>query len=241
MNCFPLNEKLINELSIIHNNEYKYIKKEGNYLYILCSIHGEFKQRLDHHKNGHKCIFCSANLRAQKKALRKEFLLIKANEIHDNKYQYNLTQDTYKAKDKFEVICKDHGSFYTTYDQHLNKKTKCKKCAQLVINKKNTKTNKQFIRQSKNIHLDMYTYDFCRYIKDEEQVIITCKKHGNFSQKATNHLQGKGCPDCAKELNIFTLSSFIKYCNKNNNGLGIFYILKCFKGQEEFYKLRNYF
>ena len=53
MNCLPLNRELINELSIIHNNKYKYLKKEGSYLYILCPIHGEFKQRLDHHKNGH--------------------------------------------------------------------------------------------------------------------------------------------------------------------------------------------
>lgn len=241
MNCLPLNKELINELSIIHNNEYQYIKKEGSYLYILCPIHGEFKQRLDHHKNGHKCKICGSIKGQKSKILTKNKLLERIIEVHDNKYQYNLIQDTYKAKDKFEVICLDHGSFYTTYDQHLNRKSKCKKCAQLIISKKNTKTNEQFIEQARSIHLDLYTYEFCKYIKDEEQVTITCKKHGNFSQKATNHLQGKGCNLCAKELNIFTLSSFIKYCNKNNNGLGIFYILKCFNETEEFYKLRNYF
>ena len=49
-------------------------------------------------------------------------------------------------------------------------------------------------------------------------------------------MQGSGCPSCAKENFGWSKTSFKKSCQKNN-GLGIFYIIKCFNDTEEFYKI----
>lgn len=55
-------EVKLKNAEIIHNNKYKYISfcRDGRYLKIniLCKIHGQFKQRLDHHLNGHGCHRC---------------------------------------------------------------------------------------------------------------------------------------------------------------------------------------
>ena len=78
------------------------------------------------------------------------------------------------------------------------------------------------------------------YFSNNKQTII-CKIHGSFSMKLNNHISNKqSCPKCAKLIKGWSKTAFKKACIKNNNGLGIFYILKCFNDQEEFYKLRNY-
>jgi hypothetical protein len=34
------------------------------------------------------------------------------------------------------------------------------------------------------------------YTNAHTNVTITCSEHGNFQQRATNHLMGQGCPKC---------------------------------------------
>lgn len=46
-----------------------------------------------------------------------------------------------------------------------------------------------------------------------------------------------GCPDCSKLNYGFTFDRFKSTCHKNNEGLGTFYILRCFNDSEEFFKL----
>lgn len=49
-------------------------------------------------------------------------------------------------------------------------------------------------------------------------------------------MSGHGCPTCKNENNGWTRLKFKKHCLKNKNGLGIFYIIRCFDENEEFYK-----
>lgn len=48
---------------------------------------------------------------------------------------------------------------------------------------------------------------------------------------------GHGCNKCSRENNGWTRLKFKNHCNKNNNGIGTFYILKCFNENETFYKI----
>jgi very-short-patch-repair endonuclease len=60
-------------------------------------------------------------------------------------------------------------------------------------------TTAEFIEQVSRVHGGKYDYSKVVYKNDSEKVAITCPKHGDFDQKATNHKQGAGCPSCWAE------------------------------------------
>lgn len=55
-----------------------------------------------------------------------------------------------------------------------------------------------FIQKAQLVHKNKYIYDKAIYEKSNVDIIIICKKHGDFIQKPNNHLQGNNCPKCAK-------------------------------------------
>ena len=57
-------------------------------------------------------------------------------------------------------------------------------------------TNENFIKKAKKIHGDKYEYGLVNYLHSQKKVIINCKIHGIFEQKANNHLRGQGCKLC---------------------------------------------
>lgn len=57
-------------------------------------------------------------------------------------------------------------------------------------------TNIEFIKKAKNIHNNYYDYS----INSHEMIIIICPIHGQFSQKASSHLSGKGCGKCKNSI-----------------------------------------
>jgi len=65
--------------------------------------------------------------------------------------------------------------------------------------KNNKKLNNEiFIERAIERHGDKYLYDKLLYINAHTKVCITCKLHGDFWQKACNHLIGDGCKECSK-------------------------------------------
>lgn len=57
-------------------------------------------------------------------------------------------------------------------------------------------TTEEFIEKAKEVHGNTYDYIKTIYINSDSKVVICCKEHGEFEQKAANHLQGKGCIKC---------------------------------------------
>lgn len=76
------------------------------------------------------------------------------------------------------------------------------------MSKKSTKdiVVKHALKHPKHIGKN-YTYDNFDYIHSHHKSWITCPIHGDFLQSPTNHLMGKGCPDCGgtkkSNTNIF--------------------------------------
>lgn len=125
-----------------------------------------------------------------------EQFINQANRIHKNTYDYSSTQ--YRgANDKIKIICKEHGIFEQTPNNHL-KGQGCKKCASIKFSKKYVKTTNQYIKDVKEVHGDIYDYSKVEYKGAHEKIIISCKVHGEFKQQASAHLKGQGCPKCAK-------------------------------------------
>jgi hypothetical protein len=58
-------------------------------------------------------------------------------------------------------------------------------------------TTEEFIQKAKEVHGDRYDYSKVQYINTKTKVCIICKEHGEFWQRANNHIIGHGCHKCA--------------------------------------------
>jgi len=60
-------------------------------------------------------------------------------------------------------------------------------------------TKWKFITQEKSVHGSQYNYSKSEYTGSCLSLVITCLKHGDFTQRARNHLEGHGCPSCVNK------------------------------------------
>lgn len=175
---------------LIHGGKYDYslvgeITSNKQYVDIVCPIHGAFSQSVSSHINAKQgCPRCSGNYR---KTI--EEVMVEIGKIHGEKFTYSPF--TYKHnKQKIEIFCQEHGSFWTGIKEHLYGGG-CPKCA------KNLKGNtSSFILKAKKKHGDRYSYDNVDYKYCDEHVSITCPKHGDYLQTPHAHLAGYGCSRC---------------------------------------------
>lgn len=112
----------------IHGNKYNYsLVKYINWktkVIIVCKTHGQFKQIPTSHLQGSGCPSCCTKF--VKAPLTTAGFIKKAKIIHGNKYDYSLT--VYKrANINVTIICKKHGKFKQTPNNHLSGKG-CSSC-----------------------------------------------------------------------------------------------------------------
>lgn len=151
---------------------------------------------------------------------KKNFNYELANQIHNNKYDYSKVVYI-GAKDKVEIICPKHGSFWQTPDDHIRKGYGCPKCANenkgknnkgFKINKGQTITKEEFLEKAKELYEDKYEYP---ELKEEfsyrRKIKIICSKHGEFFETPYSFLLNqKDCIKCKKEKNVHGTESFIQ-------------------------------
>jgi hypothetical protein len=182
-----------------HGNEYdysktKYINCRSNVI-IICRFHGQFNQLATHHINrGSRCRKCAND--SKRKSLKK--FLSDAKLIHSNKYNYSCV-DYKNKKTKVKIICKEHGAFFQLPGSHLVG-TQCAKCTN-----NNKHSTEDWIKLAKKIHGKRYDYSKVVYVNGKTDVIITCKIHGDFSQTPSHHVNDKtNCPKCVNHHNYST-------------------------------------
>lgn len=59
-------------------------------------------------------------------------------------------------------------------------------------------TQEEFVERANRVHNNKYIYDKTVYVRANDKVIITCPVHGDFLQKASQHLSGRGCLMCSQ-------------------------------------------
>ena len=62
------------------------------------------------------------------------------------------------------------------------------------------KSNDEFIGEAQLIHHNKYDYSKVEYANNKTKVCIICPEHGEFWQTPSDHLNGKGCPQCAGNI-----------------------------------------
>ena len=191
-------ESFIQKAKKKHGTKYDYSKVKYIDSYtkvcIICPEHGEFWQTPYSHLAGKGCPICGDKIQGKSQRLSQDEFLARSKKLHGDKYDYSKA--VYELSNKpVCIICPDHGEFWQTPHQHLIGRG-CPKCAVLDRSKKKTKTTERFIKEAKNIHGNLYSYDKTVYKDCFTPVTITCKKHGDFEQLPAYHLSGNGCQKC---------------------------------------------
>jgi hypothetical protein len=111
-------QEFIEKANKIHNNKYDYSLvnyiNSSTRINIICPEHGEFEQLPHSHLKGANCSKC-AGIYSYDTA---EFIK-KANKVHNNKYDYSLTNYV-NQNTKLKIICPKHGEFIQNSNSHLN-------------------------------------------------------------------------------------------------------------------------
>lgn len=156
-----------------------------------------------------------------KKSTTEEFIKM-AEVVHGGKYDYSKVNYV-NIDTKVCIVCPEHGEFWQTPYKHIRRKQGCPKCAGRGM------TLTEFIDKANDVHGDKYDYsktDFSLVKNiEKDKVCITCKKHGDFWQLPSSHLNGCGCFKCGKEsfgrkiseVNRMPLEEFIYRANKVHN------------------------
>lgn len=192
-------DEFIRKARKVHGNKYDYSKVEyknnRTKICIICPEHGEFWQTPNKHLMGRGCPKCNGGV----KMPLDEFIK-KANEIHNNKYDYSKAKLD-SSKDLITIICPKHGEFKQEATSHLRGHG-CPLCAIEKNTERQRFSTEDFIRKAKEVHGNKYIYNKVDYKRARDKVCIVCPKHGDFWQEAFSHLQGHGCPKCDAEINV---------------------------------------
>jgi len=183
-----------------HGNTYDYSKTKyvnaKTPVLITCNVHGDFLQVPDKHKMGQGCPMCGkikhqeyGDSLAKKSA---ESFVKKSTKIHGKKYSYSKSK-YHRSDEDLTIICEKHGEFSQTPDSHLSG-SGCPKCIGRNL------TLEEWRLKCKTIHGGLYSYEKSKFSKTSKLITITCPKHGDFSQKISDHTSGKGCQLCGAKI-----------------------------------------
>lgn len=205
-------ENFIKEANKIHNGKYDYSKvqyvNKRVKICIICPIHGEFWTTPSVHLKGCECPKCSCErIKNINKSNVKDFA-IKANRLHDNRYDYSKVRYV-NNKTKVCIICPEHGEFWQTPNAHL-RGAGCPMCYG------RNKTTEEWVKECKEYWGDTYSYEKTIYKGALNEIIVTCKKHGDFKTIPHNHVRGSGCPRCKqshmeKEISDLLIENKIEF------------------------------
>lgn len=169
----------------------------------ICEVHGEFqKSCYSLLKSKTPCHWCAPNHKRTWVEIEEKMEL-----IHGKKYDYSLCQKTYMPKYKLSIICPEHGVFKQSAAEHLTG-AGCRVCYE----DKNRLSINTFLKNSIELHGENYDYQkvFETFRNGRSKVEIICKRHGVFTQKATDHCRGVGCPSCRSSKGEQQIERFLK-------------------------------
>lgn len=184
----------------IHGGVYDYSKtiyeSVHGKIVVGCRLHGDFTTTFSNHT--HKvsprgCPDCGLASRAGKRTKSNEDFFSAVKTVHGERYDYSKANYT-NLSTKIEIICPNHGVFWQMPEKHKAGQI-CPECAgSRPIDRE------VFIRKCIQKHGDKYCYGAVgdSHFKGDSKVPITCKDHGVFWMKHSNHIFGQGCPKCAK-------------------------------------------
>ena len=185
----------------VHGENYDYSKTEyvnaKIKVEIICNEHGSFMQSPNKHTSMRQgCPACS-RLRQRRPKISADEVVKRATKKHGNKYEYDIS--SYKlTTSPMRIKCKKHGWFEQIPEHHIKSDSGCSKCSIEKISQEKSYDTGAFIKKAIIAHGDRYSYDCTEFKRSGIKVKVRCMEHGVFEQIAANHINGYGCPSCAK-------------------------------------------
>jgi Zn finger protein HypA/HybF involved in hydrogenase expression len=129
---------------------------------------------------------------------RARLFVVEAREQHGARYGYDQAgRDFVNWKNKVPIFCRRHQRmFEQTPHEHVRGQG-CPDCG----GRRGATLDARaatFIAKARAVHADRYRYDKASFSRSADPVRVECPEHGWFTQRATNHLQGQGCPSCPR-------------------------------------------
>jgi very-short-patch-repair endonuclease len=205
----------IEKAKSLHGDTYdysKFIYKNANTKgTIICKIHGDFEQTPYHHTNGSGCRKCGFRKTASGVKLSQEQAISNMKKKHNSVYDYSKFEYV-SSKTKSTIVCKIHGDFQQSYNDHL-RGSGCSMCGKIISLDKRKKPVSIGIQDivNKNKEFD-YEIDYSTVIDYSSKITITCPKHGTFEKSLSACRKTIFCPKCSKQndKNVMSFSTFVK-------------------------------
>ena len=118
-----------------------------------------------------------------------EAFIERARQLYGDKFDYSKVVYV-NSETKICITCPEHGDFWMTPNNFLNNH-KCPTCSG-----RQRITKEVFIERSLHIHKSRYDYSKVDYHGLDIPVTIICPIHGEFQQKPSGHMNGRGCYKC---------------------------------------------
>lgn len=205
-------QTFIEKAKEIHSDEYDYSqtvygKNNLDKVTVICRKHGIFKITPSNHLSGQGCPKCRYEKSGRNNSLQLEEFIKRANNIHNNKYDYRET-NYISLKEMITVICPIHGSFTTTSETHLSG-IGCNKCWRAKLSEMHLSNTEEFIEKAKKIYNGLFDFSNVTYTDENTPVKVSCYEHGIFLSTPKRIIAGRlTCPNCSKsvlETNIESL------------------------------------
>jgi len=208
-------ETFIEKAKKIHGDKYDYSKtvyvKNSIKVIVTCPTHGDFTITPNSHLNGEGCYRCGLEHSHEKFRKTKEQFIEEAKKIHGDKYDYSKVEYV-NTNQKVCIICPEHGEFWQVPFKHLMGQG-CRKCGIKKRSAQQMLTTEQFIEKARQVHGDKYDYSKVVYNGYDNEVIITCPKHGDFKQIPDSHIHGSGCQKCSSSISKYESEIYEFICN----------------------------
>lgn len=155
--------------------------------------------------------------------MNKDYFLKRLSFRHPSlleKNSYDLLPEKFLATDKIPLECRVHGVFYQKAYTHLAGRG-CLLCGQNDSRNNRALTTEEFIEKSRKRFGDRFNYAKTNYRRQNENIVLTCKSHGDFEIKPWSHFQNKfGCPRCSVEIPTeIKKNKFLAIAKKVHGGL----------------------
>lgn len=163
-------EGFITKAKEIHGCRYDYSEAKYINIYepivIKCDIHGQFRQMPTKHLSGHGCLHCANLSRANKRRLKFDNFVERANVIHNYRYEYPQVLIE-SANKKVPIVCHIHGEFFQSPNNHLSGNG----CPRCNFRKSPLKTLKA-INNKRGEYEDIpFNFYVIRFYNDEESFL----------------------------------------------------------------------
>ena len=168
---------------------------------VTCREHGPFEVYPMNHLRGvggcPKCRIRFSDLAS---------FIAEAKRRYGDKYTYEKALYV-NSHTPLTVTCPVHGDFSVTPGNFLldGIDCGCPKCRREA----SRTTKDEFITRAIKVHGQKYDYSKAVFTRLDDVVTIICPVHGEFRQKASNHLMGQGCPGCAREGKMLSTEEWI--------------------------------